>query len=115
MVTIRLIFAPMPRASVFCGIAGLIVCLSAVASVSDEISNLKERISQLQEQSKWVEAMPLAETLVSTTARVQGEKSAEMADALHRWAWLVQQNGDYDKAEDLWVRALAIDEGLYGK
>jgi len=34
---------------------------------------------------------------------------------LHYWAWLVQHNGDYDKAEQLWLRALAIDRRLFGE
>ena len=31
------------------------------------------------------------------------------------WAYMVQENGDYDKAEQIWLRALAIDERLFGK
>ena len=85
------------------------------AAEADEMAPLKARIVQLQRESKWVEALPLAEKLVTITATADGENNAETAEAIHLWAWLVQQNGALDKAEELWLRALAIDERLFGK
>src|SRR5947209_7963632 len=58
-----------------------------IAEAKEGISKLKERITQLRNESKWVEAMPLTEKFVAATERVHGEKSAEMAEALHDWAW----------------------------
>src|SRR6185436_12882270 len=56
-----------------------------------------------------------AERLVGLVVSENGENHTNTADAVHLWAWLVQQNGDYQKAEELWLRALAIDETLFGK
>jgi CHAT domain-containing protein/Tfp pilus assembly protein PilF len=90
-------------------------CVGAMAEKAEDLERLKERVLQLRDQSKWIEAMPLAEQLVVETTKQQGENTTNTAEALHYWAWLVQQNGDYDKAEQLWRQALAIDERLFGK
>ncbi len=85
------------------------------AESPDEITRLRERVLHLLETSKYLEGMPLAERLVSLTTKQHGETSLETADALHHWAWIVQTNGDFEKAEELWLKALAIDEKLFGK
>jgi CHAT domain-containing protein/Tfp pilus assembly protein PilF len=85
------------------------------AQTPEEVAELKTRVIQLEEQSKWPQATPLAEKLVRITSQYYGHNSSETADALHRWAWLIQNYGDYDKAEQLWLDALAIDEKLFGK
>jgi CHAT domain-containing protein/tetratricopeptide (TPR) repeat protein len=83
--------------------------------MTNEVARVYEQLMQLRAQSRWVEAMPVAETLVSLTVECSGETSTNTTHAIHLWAWLVQENGDYDKAEELWLRALAIDERLFGK
>src|SRR3989442_11437898 len=75
---------------------------TGIAEEVDEIARLKDQVIQLQDQSKWVQAMPLAERLVAVTKKQHGEDSTNTAEALHLWAWLVQQNGNYDKAEQFW-------------
>jgi CHAT domain-containing protein len=87
----------------------------AAAESTNECARLKAQVIQLKDASKWVEAMPLAERLVTMTVKMHGETSPETAEAIHFWAWLLQENGDLEKAEQLWLRALAIDERLFGK
>src|SRR6266540_455453 len=72
----------------------------------DDVGRLKERVAHLIESSRWLDAAPLAERLVTLTIEQHGKDSLETGMALHYWAFLVQRNGDYDKAEQLWLRSL---------
>lgn len=87
---------------------------AGLAAQTNDLLRLKEQVVRLQEQSKWLEAMPLVERLVSETAKLHGEVHTNTADALQIWAWLALQNGDYERAEPLWRRALTIDEKIFG-
>ena len=94
------------------------LCIQARAAEAvgtNEIVELNRRCIQLHEQSRWTEAMPVAERLANLIVERDGENSTNAAEAIHVWAWLVQENGDHDKAEELWLRALRIDEKLFGK
>jgi CHAT domain-containing protein/Tfp pilus assembly protein PilF len=91
--------------------AGTVVCSAEIK----EIEELKERAVRLREQSRWTEAVPPTEQLVKMMTAHYGHDHTNTVEALHWLAWLVQQNGDYYKAEKLWLEALAIDEKLFGK
>ena len=102
--------------SLICGM--LFLAAPAIAEgpgARDEIAELNARATLLREKSRWLEAMPVAERLANLIVQRDGENSTNAADAIHWWAWLVQENGDYKKAEQLWLRALGIDEHLFGK
>src|SRR5438046_6606276 len=85
------------------------------ADEANDVDHLRAQVIKLRDESKWPEAIPIAQELVTLVEHKLGTHSVEMAEALHLWAWLVQQNGDYAKAEQLWLRALDIDEYMFGK
>lgn len=98
-------------------VGGAFLCYAETgnSASAEELARFEQRLHRLREQSRWVEAAPLAEQLVALTRERYGEDHTNTATALHLWAFFIQQNGDYDKAEELFLRALAIDEKLFGK
>ena len=91
--------------------AGTVFCSAG----TKEIEELKERAVRLREESRWTEAMPATEQLVNMMVAHYGHDHTNTVEAVHWLAWLTQENGDYSKAEKLWLEALAIDEKLFGK
>src|SRR6266566_1491051 len=62
----------------------LLVCFlswNAIAEEQDPIAQLKQRCDQLEEKSKWPEAIAVAEKILSLTKEKHGEQHAETVDA----------------------------------
>ena len=96
----------------------LLLCFlswNAIADEQDPIPQLKQQCDQLERNSKWSEAIAVAEKILALTKEKHGEEHAETVDAMHTLARLVNCNGDHSRDERLWQRTLAIEEKLFGK
>src|SRR5207249_3621723 len=95
---------------VFCGMP-----LNGRADLKGELAKFQDRCIELRDQAKKFEGQAVAQKFVARALELHGENHDATATALHELAWFTQQNGDFDCAEKLWWRALAIDENLHGK
>src|SRR6266516_5243014 len=96
----------------------LLVCFlswNGIGQEQDTIAQLKQRFDQLEEKSKWSEAIALAEKIVALTKEKHGEQHPETVDAMHSLARMLNNNDDHPRAEQLWQTTLAIEEQLFGK
>src|SRR6266850_4284720 len=82
VITLRILRNPARWLSMQLTVAMLVAGQNASAAAQDQIRRLTEQVVQLRDQSKWLEAMPLAEKLVSVSAKEYGETSTQTADAL---------------------------------
>ena len=101
----------------WCGLSPLLICLvgsSGRPQDQDTIERLKQEREQLAERYKWPEAASVAEKIVTLIRKSRGERTAETAEALSRFAWLANCAGDHIEAEKLWRETLAIQEGVFG-
>src|SRR5438132_1405717 len=96
----------------------LLVCFlswNGIGQEQDTIAQLKQRFDQLEEKSKWSEAIALAEKIVALTKEKHGEQHPETVDAMHSLARMLNNNDDHPRAEQLWQTTLALEEQLFGK
>ena len=106
-----------PRSASLWGVSLLVCCLSwnAIADGQDPIAQLKQQCDELERNSKWSEAVAVAEKILSLTKELNGEQDAETVDAMHTLARMVNNNGDHHRAEQLWQKTLALEEKLFEK
>jgi tetratricopeptide (TPR) repeat protein len=86
----------------------------AMLADDDDSSALNRQVSQLIEQGKYQEAMPIAKRLVQVAKRARGPEHPETADALNDLGFLYKKTGDYAKAEPLYQEALRIRQKVLG-
>ena len=89
-------------------------CWNGLAQGQDPLAQLKQQCDQLERNSKWSEAIAVAEKILALTEEKHGEEHAETVDAMHTLARLVNCNDDHPRDEQLWQRTLAIEEKLFG-
>ncbi|MFM7640796.1 MAG: tetratricopeptide repeat protein [Cyanobium sp.] len=75
---------------------------------------LEKRLEQLEEGTIWHSLLAVAERGVQEAAKTLGANDPAVAGLLDRQASLLQVIAQFDDAEPLFRRALAIDEGSYG-
>jgi CHAT domain-containing protein len=80
----------------------------------DDPNALNQQVSQLIEQRKYQEAIPIAERAVEVARRARGPEDAETADSLNNLGVLFQRIGDYSKAEPLLQEALRTRQNVLG-
>jgi tetratricopeptide (TPR) repeat protein len=103
------------RLAVF--LASLVALFAAAgvrAQATDELSGLRGEVSRLYGQSKYAEAMPIAERYVAVARQKHGEEHTEFATAVSWLALLYEAQGRYGEAEPLYQRSLAIREKALG-
>jgi CHAT domain-containing protein len=81
-------------------------------SFIQEYKRLSTQISQLYEQGQYVKAIPLSERLLTLLKSVIGSEHPLVATSLINLANLYYKQGQYEKAELLYQRSLAILEAL---
>src|SRR5260370_9474342 len=92
-----------------------ILACPATLVEGDDPNALNQQVSQLIEQGKYQEAIPIAERAIEVSKRALGAEHRETADALNNLGLLFQKIGYYasrtapsggapDPAEDPWVR-----------
>jgi CHAT domain-containing protein/Tfp pilus assembly protein PilF len=86
----------------------------AAAQSSFNLDNMNRRIAELEQASKYSEAIPLAEQYVQAVSVQHGSDSTEAAVALNQLARLLQASGRFAEAEPLFRRALSIAEVRVG-
>jgi len=86
------------------------ICFGQQHAVADEATNLSRRVVQLYNQGKIDEAIPLAERVLVLRQQALKDNDPLVADAISNLGALHQANKNYDKAEDLYKRSLAIFE-----
>ena len=80
----------------------------------DDPNALNQQVTQLIEQGKYREAIPIAERAVEVSKRVRGPEQPETVEALNNLGLLFQKIGDYAKAEPLYQEALRIRQKVLG-
>ena len=80
----------------------------------DDPNALNQQVTQLIEQGKYQEAIPIAERAVEVSKRVRGPEQPETVEALNNLGLLFQRIGDYAKAEPLYQEALRIRQKVLG-
>jgi tetratricopeptide (TPR) repeat protein len=75
---------------------------------------LNQQVSQLIEQGKYQEAIPIAERAIEVSKRALGAEHRETAHAMNNLGLLFQKIGYYAKAEPLLQEALRIRQKALG-
>jgi len=88
---------------------------NAIADEQDPIAQLKQQCDELERNSKWSEAIVVAERILVLTQEKHGEEHAETVDAMHTLARMLNNIGARPRDEQLWQKTLAIEEQLFGK
>ena len=91
----------------------ILACPTSLAE-DDDPSVLNQRVTQLFEQGKYREAIPIAEGAVEVSKRSRGLDDPETAEALNNLGVLFQKIGNYAKAEPLLQAALRIRQKALG-
>jgi esterase/lipase superfamily enzyme/tetratricopeptide (TPR) repeat protein len=86
----------------------------ARAQSDDDLAAMQEQVRQLHSQSRYVEAVPIAERYVALARQREGEEHAKFATAIGWLGILYETQGRYAEAEPLFKRALAINEKALG-
>ena len=93
---------------------GLWILACPISLAEDNDPNaLNQQVSQLIEQGKYQEAIPIAERAVEMAKRVRGPENPETADALNNLGFLFKKIRDYGKAEPLYREALQIRQKVW--
>ena len=91
-----------------------ILACPATLVEGDDPNALNQQVSQLIEQGKYQEAIPIAERAIEVSKRALGAEHRETADALNNLGLLFQKIGYYAKAEPLLQEALRIRQKTLG-
>jgi tetratricopeptide (TPR) repeat protein len=91
----------------------ILACATSLAE-NDDPKALDQQVTQLIEQGKYQEAIPLAEKAVETARHVRGPKNPVTATCLNNLAELYRAMGEYAKAEPLLEEALRIRQKALG-
>lgn len=90
------------------------VSISALAQSNEDPGALSQQIVQLMNESKYKEAIPLAQRALALAEREFGPNHPEVGAALNNLAELYEGVGRYAEAEPLFRRDLAITEKVRG-
>lgn len=82
--------------------------------VEEKIEKLNEQISNLFDQGKYEEALPVAESICILAQTEFGIHHNEYAKALNNHGWLLQAGGNYNQARKKFEQALSIQEVFWG-
>src|ERR1700736_6441974 len=77
----------------------IFLCPASLAE-DDDPNALNQQVSQLIEQWKYQEAIPIAEKALEVAKRVRGPEHPETASALNNLGFLFQKIGDYPDHPD---------------
>ncbi|MGB7445248.1 MAG: tetratricopeptide repeat protein, partial [Coleofasciculaceae cyanobacterium] len=80
-----------------------------------EAENLHRRITELRNQGKYDEAIPLAERFLAIRKKVLGSEHPDVATSLNNLAYLYESQGRYEQAEPLYHQALEMYQRLLGQ
>ena len=100
--------------SVLLAVGFWILACPASWAEDDDPNALNQQVTQLIEQGKYQEAIPIAERAVEVSKRVRGPEQPETVEALNNLGLLFQKIGDYAKAEPLYQEALRIRQKVLG-
>src|SRR2546425_8829057 len=95
----------------------LLVCFlswSGIAQEQEPLAQLNQQCDELERNSKWPEAVAVAEEIVTLTKEKHGDRHAETVDAMHTLARMLNNNGDVLRAQLIWQKTLALEEQLFG-
>jgi tetratricopeptide (TPR) repeat protein len=84
------------------------------AQQRDEAVLLDRKITQLYNEGRYSEAIPLAQRLLATEERALGPEHPAVANALRNLAILYSEQARFADSEQLYKRALAIQEKALG-
>ena len=94
---------------------GLWILACPVSLAEDDDPNaLNQQVTQLIEQGKYEEALPIAERAFEVAMRTLCSEDLETATALNNLGFLLVESGDYAKAEPLYQEALRIRQKVLG-
>jgi tetratricopeptide (TPR) repeat protein len=91
-----------------------ILACPALLAKGDDPNALNKQVTQLIEQGKYQEAIPIAERAVEVAKRAGGPEHPETAAALNNLGLLFTKIGDYGKAEPPLQEALRIRQKVLG-
>jgi tetratricopeptide (TPR) repeat protein len=91
----------------------MLVCRVSLAEDNDP-NALNQKVSQLLEQGRYHEAVPIAERAFEVAKHTLGPEQSETADAMDNLGRLYQNIGEYEKAEPLLQEALRIRQKVLG-
>jgi CHAT domain-containing protein/Tfp pilus assembly protein PilF len=80
-----------------------------------EADQLTDRVLELNRQTKYEEAISLAQRVLTIRERVLGEEHAQVAAALNNLAEMYKNRGDYQTASKYHERALKIKQRVLGE
>ncbi len=78
------------------------------------LPNLEITLSQLYDQGRYADAIPIAEEILVIKEETLGPEHSDVAKTLYTLAMLYNILGDYTEAEPLYRRSLAINEKAVG-
>src|SRR6266516_3524516 len=90
-------------------------CWNGLAQGQDPLAQLKQQCDQLERNSKWSEAIAVAEKILTLTKEKQGEQHGDTVDAMHTLGRMVNNSGDGLRAQLIWEKTLALEERLFGR
>jgi tetratricopeptide (TPR) repeat protein len=102
------------RAIALMGVVALVASTGTRAQDSADLAALRAQVSQLFDEGKYADAVPIAERYVASTRKMHGEEHTEFATAIDWLANVYKAQGRYHEAEPLYERALAIREKAFG-
>jgi tetratricopeptide (TPR) repeat protein len=80
----------------------------------DDPNALNHRVTQLCEQAKYMEALPMAEKAVEMAEHTRGPEHSDTANALNNLGFIFYKIGDYAKAEPRLKESLRIRQKALG-
>src|SRR5260370_25413500 len=92
----------------------LILACPASLAEDDDPNALNQQVSQLIEQGKYQEAIPIAERAVEVSKRVRGPEHPDTALSLNNLGALYKVMGAYTKADPLYQESLRIRQKVLG-
>lgn len=92
----------------------VVLTLPVWAQSLEEFEKLHNEYSQLSEQRRYREAIPLAHRMLAIAEKTMGPEHPATAFGLHTLAALHRLLGEYTQAEPLFKRALSIAEKTLG-
>ncbi|NBU11591.1 MAG: CHAT domain-containing protein, partial [Proteobacteria bacterium] len=81
---------------------------------SNEAEGLAKKLTELRQQNKYTEAVPVARHILDLVEKANGPSHTKTAFAVNDLATLYQIIGDYPRAEPLFQRSLRICELAFG-
>ncbi|NBR88040.1 MAG: tetratricopeptide repeat protein [Verrucomicrobia bacterium] len=82
---------------------------------SNEAEGLAKKLTELRQQNKYTEAVPVARHILDLVEKANGPSHTKTAFAVNDLATLYQIIGDYPRAEPLFQRSLRICELAFGR